>query len=292
MHLVHRLSLAVLALLLGACETEPWDSGEVLSTHQALSSLDCTASQETGYTAGTPFAITVITVDGKKVEQATANAYYVMAEAAAADGVTLKVVSGFRTMAEQTYLYSCYTTCSCNDCNLAAKPGFSAHQSGHALDLNTSATGVLSWLNAQGASFGFKRTVSSEPWHWEWWSGGPGGGPCGAASPTQPPAEPPTSPQPPEDPPTGPPPPEDPPTGPQPPDEPPTGPQPSNPPAPSPRPGGSQPPANEPPAAAVIMGGCSLLSVGRVHGTLPALLVLLALVVCVRSWRSPRAPRR
>jgi MYXO-CTERM domain-containing protein len=101
-----------------------------------------------------------------------------MAQAAAAKGVNIKVVSGFRTMAEQTYLYNCYIHCNCNNCNLAASPGNSNHQSGHALDLNTSASGVLSWLNAHGGTYGFKRTVASEAWHWEWWGGGPGGGPC------------------------------------------------------------------------------------------------------------------
>ena len=39
--------------------------------------------------------------------------------------------------------------------------------------------GVFNWLTAHGAGYGFKRTVPSEAWHWEWWGGGPGGGPCG-----------------------------------------------------------------------------------------------------------------
>src|SRR5690606_15622592 len=69
--------------------------------------------------------------------------------------------------------------CNCNSCNLAATPGYSNHQSGHALDLNTSTPGVLNWLNNHGAYYGFARTVPSEPWHWEWWGGGPGGGVCG-----------------------------------------------------------------------------------------------------------------
>ncbi len=150
------------------------------STSEALSSIDCAESQDTGYTSGKSFPITVVTVDGKKVEKDTANAYYVMAKAAAKAGVNLKIVSGFRTMSEQKYLYNCYVNCNCNNCNLAAKPGYSNHQSGHALDLNTSSSGVYSWLSAHGSSYGFKRTVPSEDWHWEWWGGGPGGGPCGA----------------------------------------------------------------------------------------------------------------
>jgi len=154
-------------------------------TTGALSSINCAESTATGYRSGSAFAITVVTVDGKPVEKATANAYYVMAQAAAADGITLKVVSGFRTNAEQQYLYNCYVNCSCNSCNQAAPPGYSNHQSGHALDLNTGGwtTAIYNWLSAHGAAYGFSRTVAGEHWHWEWWGGGPGGGPCGPQYP-------------------------------------------------------------------------------------------------------------
>ncbi len=90
----------------------------------------------------------------------------------------MSVVSGFRTYEEQEYFYNCYVDCNCNNCNIAVKPGYSHHQSGHALDLNTSSSGVLAWLNAHGAAFGFEATEATEDWHWEWWGGGPGGGPC------------------------------------------------------------------------------------------------------------------
>ncbi len=160
---------------LEAAESEPPQSFS--SVEQGL--VTCGTRQDTGYRNGSAFTITVVTADGKPVEQDTANAYAVMQAAAAAAGIDVSVVSGFRTMAEQEYLYGCYTNCNCNNCSLAARPGFSNHQSGHALDLNTSAPGVLNWLNAHGAAFGFSRTVPSEAWHWEWWGGGPGGGPCG-----------------------------------------------------------------------------------------------------------------
>lgn len=154
--------------------TEPVDT----STSQELSSVSCAKHSEQGYSAGKPLAITAVTVDGKFVEEHTADAYYVMAQAAQKDGINLHVVSGFRSMSQQQYLYHCYTSCSCNGCNLAAKPGYSNHQSGHALDLNTSSPGVYHWLSLHGGHYGFKRTVPSEAWHWEWWGGGPGGGPC------------------------------------------------------------------------------------------------------------------
>ena len=149
--------------------------------------IDCAESKDTGYVKGEAFEITVVTVDNKKVELHTANAYHQMQQAAAKAGVNIAIVSGFRTMSEQQYLYGCYQNCNCNNCNLAAKPGFSNHQSGHALDLNTGAAGVLNWLNNNGPGYGFTRTVPSEDWHWEWWGGGPpASGPCG-----EPPNEPP-----------------------------------------------------------------------------------------------------
>jgi len=144
-------------------------------------SYSCKTSTGTGYMSGKAFTIELVTVDGKPVEVKTADAYILMAQAAAKNGVNLQIVSGFRTMAEQQYLYNCYKCCCCNSCNLAATPGTSNHQSGHALDLNTSSGGVFNWLNQHGATYGFKRTVPSEIWHWEWWGGGPDGGPCGDA---------------------------------------------------------------------------------------------------------------
>ncbi len=165
--------------LVGCAVSAGTPEENVGQAEEALSSFACAASTATGYTSGKAFPIVVVTVDGKPVERDTANAYYFMAKAAAADGVTIAIVSGFRTMAQQQYLYNCYKTCSCNNCNLAAVPGYSNHQSGAALDLNTSSAGVYGWLTAHAASFGFHRTVPSEIWHWEYQGKRPVGGPCG-----------------------------------------------------------------------------------------------------------------
>ena len=121
-----------------------------------------------GFVGGQAITLTVVGIDGKPVEIETAGAFQRMREAAAKDGVTIKVVSGFRTMAEQEHLYDCYIHCSCNNCNLAARPGHSAHQSGRALDLNTRDPAVGAWMNLHGSAHGFYNTVPGEPWHWEY----------------------------------------------------------------------------------------------------------------------------
>ena len=129
-----------------------------------LGTSSCMSAQ--GYRKGSPMTICVTEIDGKPVEQATATALLSMRHAAAQAGVNIHVVSGFRTMAEQRHLYALYKE---GRGNLAAPPGFSNHQSGHALDLNTKAAGVYSWLAKHGAAYGFGRTVPSEAWHWEHW---------------------------------------------------------------------------------------------------------------------------
>jgi len=120
----------------------------------------------TGYRYGSPFKMCVVRVNGKLVQRGTARAYLKMRHAAAQDGVSLYIVSGFRTMKEQRHLYWLYIH---GQGNLAAKPGYSNHQSGHALDLNTASPGVYHWLSNHAAHFDFKRTVPSEAWHWEHW---------------------------------------------------------------------------------------------------------------------------
>lgn len=162
-------------------ESEPVQDGrEAESVHVGV---DCSNRRtDTGYKAGSAFTITVVEADGKPVEEKTASMYARMQKAAAADGVALRVVSGFRTNAEQKYLYNCYVTGSCNGGNLAARPGYSNHQSGHALDLNASASGVYSWLSKHADEYGFKRTVPSENWHWEYW-GAEVSGSCTSSAP-------------------------------------------------------------------------------------------------------------
>jgi hypothetical protein len=149
----------------GAHEVEPLVPPGVIDPDDLNQTSSC--HRVTGYRSGHKMNICVTTIDGKYVEVNTARAYLRMRKAARKVGVTMHVVSGFRSMASQRYLYHCYKTKKCNGGNLAAVPGYSNHQSGHALDLNTSARGVYSYLANHGKAYGFRRTVPSEKWHWE-----------------------------------------------------------------------------------------------------------------------------
>jgi hypothetical protein len=148
------------------------------SNDELRSAVSCQERSDTAYRGGTPYAIQVIHVGGKPTTKTTGHAFLKMQAAANADGVRLSLTSGFRTMAEQKHLYNCYTSKSCNNGNLAARPGYSNHQSGLALDVSTS-----SWLARNASRFGFVRTVSKESWHYEYHGKDPGG-PCSRGTST------------------------------------------------------------------------------------------------------------
>lgn len=117
-----------------------------------------------GYDHGRAVRVVVTRLDGKPVEIRTAAAFRRMRAAAQRDRVVIRVVSGFRTMEHQRALYRAYRR---GQGNLAAVPGYSNHQSGRAVDLNTSTPGVRRWLERHARRYGFRRTVPTEPWHWE-----------------------------------------------------------------------------------------------------------------------------
>jgi hypothetical protein len=195
MNNIVRLSAVVgvaLAALAGGCaDTGAVDAdehdGEVeqdpgsieQGSEELISSVSCKERTDTAYTSGSPSKIQVITIGGKPTSKATGHAFLKMQKAAHEAGVYLAINSGFRTMSEQQYFYNCYKTGSCNNGNLAAKPGYSNHQSGIALDLTTS-----SWLANNASKYGFIRTVPSEAWHYEY-SGADPGGPCSGGRSTE-----------------------------------------------------------------------------------------------------------
>lgn len=99
------------------------------------------------------------------VELRAAPGFFLRRDAAAAfnrateGGGLLRVTSAFRTYEQQAKLYEAWLA---GTGNLAAKPGTSLHESGRAVD----ARGSEAWEQAMSRE-GFRRTVISEPWHWE-----------------------------------------------------------------------------------------------------------------------------
>lgn len=158
-------------------ETDDGDLGTASSELQ--SSVDCSTERLDAYSGGRRTGTAdVIRVGGKRVTKAVGHAFLKFQRAAAAAGVDVGLNSGFRTMDEQRYFYGCYQTGKCNSGNLAARPGYSNHQSGSAIDISNSRS---SWVVANASRFGFRRTVPSESWHFEYTGADPGG-PCGGSS--------------------------------------------------------------------------------------------------------------
>jgi hypothetical protein len=81
-------------------------------------------------------------------------------------GRKVKIVSGFRTRAQQEDLYAAYKA---GRGNLAAKPGTSNHESGNAADVNVGGTSLASDQAARKAALeaGLHFPVPGEPWHAE-----------------------------------------------------------------------------------------------------------------------------
>ena len=117
----------------------------------------------------------------------TAASWAAMVDAAAADGVRLLIVSGFRSIDYQARLIRKKINAGQQVSDILkvnAAPGFSEHHTGRAVDIATPGSRPLSeefehseafhWLTANAAAFGFSMTyprdnpsgVIYEPWHW------------------------------------------------------------------------------------------------------------------------------
>lgn len=123
---------------------------------------------ETGYIDGQAYQLPLVSIgDDQWLRQDAAAAFQQMRAAAVAAGVTLDVNESFRTWAQQAAFYAKWLA---GAGARAAAPGYSKHQSGVALDIETAGgtNAAFAWLSNNAARFGFVRTVSDEPWHWEY----------------------------------------------------------------------------------------------------------------------------
>jgi D-alanyl-D-alanine carboxypeptidase len=103
-----------------------------------------------------------------RLDPALLNAIQSAATAAAADGITMTITSGWRSAEfQQRLLDDAVRTYG----SLAAArqyvqtPAMSKHVSGEAVDVG--GTGADQWLIAQGARFGLCRIYANELWHFE-----------------------------------------------------------------------------------------------------------------------------
>lgn len=86
------------------------------------------------------------------------SAGYTITPSSSADGA-------FRSYERQQYFYSCYTYQSCNNGNLAAKPGTSNHGWGIASDLSYGSGSAITWAHNNASKYGLNFSVASENWH-------------------------------------------------------------------------------------------------------------------------------
>ena len=118
---------------------------------------------------------------------AAAEAWRNLKTAAHDDGVSLFIVSAFRSIDRQTEIVQRKLKAGVpieEILSLCAPPGFSEHHSGRAIDLTTPSsralevefdkTAAFAWLNARAAEFGYYLSYpignpsgyQYEPWHW------------------------------------------------------------------------------------------------------------------------------
>jgi hypothetical protein len=109
--------------------------------------------------------------DGEGMRPDVAAAFDRMAAAAGADGISLVVVSGFRSDAEQAALFAAHP-----DPTWVAPPGHSLHRCATELDLGPDA--AYGWLAANASRFGYSQRYEWEPWHYGFDAGPP---PCSEA---------------------------------------------------------------------------------------------------------------
>jgi len=97
---------------------------------------------------------------GKPMRPDVALAFDRLAAAARRDGISLLIVSAFRSSAEQARLFAANP-----DPRWVAPPGRSLHRLGTELDLGPAS--AYGWLAANASRFHFVRRYSWEPWHYE-----------------------------------------------------------------------------------------------------------------------------
>lgn len=154
----------------------------------SASSLQVVVNKHRQLTPAAYVPTSLVRVQGERLRAQAADAYKQFAKAAKAAGVNIMPISGYRSFSEQASLYDSYVRQygQATADTLAARPGFSEHQTGLAMDIgNASGTCALQacfantpagqWAATDGWRFGFiirypagagaTTGYTYEPWH-------------------------------------------------------------------------------------------------------------------------------
>jgi hypothetical protein len=132
---------------------------EASAVAEAAAPFGAATGGETGMATGGGYGGMLIYRDGEGMRPDVAAAYDQMVAAARADGITLIVVSGFRSDAEQAELFAAHP-----DPTWVAPPGQSLHRCATELDIGPSS--AYGWLASNATRFGFVQRYSWEAWHY------------------------------------------------------------------------------------------------------------------------------
>lgn len=148
---------------------------------------------ETAYKDGKPYRIRLCRIEGflstgsedhgwARVSSSASGNWVALFQAARRSRVTLVASSSFRSYATQEQLYKCWLARK-PGCNQAAKPGYSNHQSGEAIDIdivpgpnndppltqclaNAKQYPTYYWLSQNAYKYKRYAHIASECWHW------------------------------------------------------------------------------------------------------------------------------
>jgi LAS superfamily LD-carboxypeptidase LdcB len=144
---------------------------EVEASATAEAAAPIGAASASAMAAGGGYSGPLVYRGGEGMRPDVAVAYDQMAAAARGAGISLLVVSGFRSDAEQAALFAAHP-----DPTWVAPPGHSLHRCGTELDLGPES--AYAWLAANAGRFGFVQRYSWEAWHYGFDAGPP---PCSEA---------------------------------------------------------------------------------------------------------------
>jgi hypothetical protein len=161
------------AVVVGKLDLGSGAAQEVEASAEAEAAAPVTSASGEGpaMASGGGYSGPLVYRNGKGMRPDVAAAYDKMAAAASGDGITLFVVSGFRSDAEQAELFAAHP-----DPKWVAPPGTSLHRCATELDLGPES--AYGWLAANAGRFGFLQRYPWEAWHFGFTAGPP---PCSEA---------------------------------------------------------------------------------------------------------------